>query len=100
LKGHSENDFYGWIANWASVLRSPSDLGFVGSSYKLPNLNYIEEVIKTSQKANGKLFNDDSVNATEFNKELRLTLIPRIDYAAEIVNKSKETFIVWVNQNE
>lgn len=100
LKGHAESDFYGWIASWASVLRSPEDIGFDASDYKLPELNYFEKQITIGKKENGKLFNDTSVNATDFNKELRLTIIPRLEAVAEIVNNSNETFIIWVNQNE
>jgi len=100
LKGHAEQDFYGWIASWSSVLRSPSDIGFDGKGYDLPALNYHTLEITTDKKSNGKLFNDSSVNATEFNRELRVTLIPRIEAVAEIVNASTEQFVIWVNQNE
>lgn len=100
LKGHAEDDFYSWISSWASVLRSPKDLGFESNGYNLPPLHYFEKQIITGKKNNGKLFNDTSVNATDFNKELRLTLLPRIESVAEIVNNSKENFIIWVNQNE
>jgi len=100
LKGHAESDFYGWIASWASVLRTPADIGFKADGYSLPPLNYHEKQIDTQTRSNGKLFNDASVNATDFNKELRLTLIPRIDIVADIVNASDEQFIIWVNQNE
>jgi len=100
LKGHAEQDFYGWIASWSSVLRSPADIGFDGKGYDLPDLKYHTLEITTEKKGNGKLFNDSSVNATEFNRELRVTLAPRIDAVAEIVNSSTEQFIIWVNQNE
>lgn len=100
LKGYAETDFYGWIASWASVLRTPSDIGFSADGYNLPPLNYFERTVITDKKHNGKLFNDSSVNATEFNKELRLTLLPRLDLVIDIVNNSDETFIIWVNQNE
>jgi hypothetical protein len=100
LKGHAEQDFYGWIASWSSVLRSPADIGFDGKGYDLPALNYHTLEIATEKKVNGKLFNDSSVNATEFNRELRVTLAPRIEAVAEIVNASTEQFIIWVNQNE
>lgn len=99
LKGHAEKDFYGWISSWSSVLRSPSDIGFESDGYNLPPLNYFEQTVITDKKNNGKLFNDSSVNATEFNKELRLTITPRLDLVADIVNKSDEPFIIWVNQN-
>ena len=100
LKGHADNDFYGWIASWASVLRKPSDIGYESKGYDLPNLNYYEYQIATQAKDNGKLFNDTSVNATEFNKELRLTIVPRLESVAKIVNDSNENFIIWVDQNE
>jgi DNA modification methylase len=100
LKGHAENDFYGWIASWATVIRTPNDIGFNAKDYNLPSLNYFEKMIETGKKNNGKLFNDTSVNATEFNKELRITLLPRLEAVAEIVNKSNEPFIIWINQNE
>lgn len=99
LKGHAKNDFYGWISSWAIMLTNPSDLGFDGSDYILPELNYIEKQVSIS-KENGKLFNDVSVSATEFNKELRLTIKPRLSEVAEIVNSSNEPFIIWVNQND
>ena len=100
LKGHAKKDFYGWISNWAVMLTNPSDLGFDGSKYILPELNYIEKMIETNSRDNGKLFNEGSVSATDFNKELRLTLIERFDEVAKIVNNSNESFIIWVNQNE
>lgn len=100
LKGHAESDFYGWIASWASVLRSPADIGFKADGYNLPALNYFEKMITTDKKNNGQLFNETSVNATDFNKELRLTIIPRLDAVADIINSSDEPFIIWINQNE
>ena len=100
LKGHAKKDFYGWISNWAVMLTNPSDLGFDSSKYILPELNYIEKMIETNSRDNGKLFNEGSVSATDFNKELKLTLIERFDEVAKIVNNSNESFIIWVNQNE
>jgi DNA modification methylase/superfamily II DNA or RNA helicase len=100
LKGHAEADFYAWISSWASVLRSPSDISFSSDGYNLPPLNYFEKQIVTEKKNNGQLFNETSVNATEFNRELKLTIIPRMDNVAGIVNNSKEAFIIWVNQND
>ncbi|MFJ1411724.1 DNA methyltransferase [Capnocytophaga canimorsus] len=100
LKGHAKQDFYGWISSWAVMLTKPSDIGFQAKGYDLPKLNYIEREIQTELKNNGKLFNDSSVNATDFNKELKVTLIPRISEVAQIVNNSDERFIIWVNQNE
>ena len=100
LKGHAKQDFYGWISSWAIMLSNPADLGFDGSNYVLPKLNFIEKEVQTKKKDNGLLFNETNVNATTFNKELKLTLLPRLEEVAKIVNNSSENFIIWINQNE
>ena len=99
LKEHAKRDFFAWINSWAVMFSSPSDLGFDGSKYILPELNIIEERIETKYRENGRLFNDVSVNATNFNKELRLSMNERISRASEIANGSNENFIIWVKLN-
>lgn len=100
LKGHAKKDFYNWISSWATMITKPSDIGFNDSGYDLPCLNYIEHQVKTEGRENGRLFSEGIVNATNFNQELRLTKIDRLDKAIEIVNESTENFIIWVKQNE
>lgn len=100
IKNYAKNDFYAWINSWAVMLSKPSDLGFEAEGYTLPNLNYSETQIITEKKNNGKLFNDHSISATEFNGELRLTKVERMDEVAKIVNDSDENFIIWIKHNE
>jgi len=100
LKGHAEIDFFGWIGSWSTVLRTPKDIGFEGEGYDLPPLNMEEFEIETYKAENGKLFNDVSVNATNFNQELRRSKVERLNKAAELANNSTEPFIIWVKQNE
>jgi superfamily II DNA or RNA helicase len=100
LKGHSTQSFWDWVSSWAVMLSKPSDLGFNADGYDLPNLNMIERTIKTKQRDNGMLFNDIAVSATDFNAELRITKVERMDQVADIVNNSNENFIIWVKQNE
>lgn len=100
LKGHAEELFYQWVSTWAIMLNNPKDIGFPMDGYNLPELNLIERKIETDKRDNGSLFNDTAVSATDFNKELRLTKIPRLESVAEIVNGSAENFIIWVKQNE
>lgn len=100
LKGHAKKDFYGWIASWATMICKPEDIGFNMEGYDLPSLNYIEKQLKTPPKNNGKIFNEGIVNATNFNQELRLTKFERLEQAADIVNNSDESFIIWIKQNE
>jgi hypothetical protein len=80
LKGHSIDYFYEWISSWAIMLNNPADIGFEMVGYSLPKLNLIENKIETSWKG-VDLFNDTSVNATDFNAELRRTKIDRAAWA-------------------
>jgi len=100
IKGHCESVFWEWVSQWAVMLSKPSDIGFSAKGYDLPDLNLIEKQVITNQRNNGSLFNDVAISATEFNQELRLTKIERLENVLEIVNNSKENFIIWVKQNE
>jgi hypothetical protein len=100
IKGHAVKKFYNFVSQWAVMIASPSDIGFASEKYILPTLNYVNKVIKTPQRDNGLLFNETAINATNFNNELRLTKIDRLEMAADIVNKSNDPFIIWIKQNE
>jgi DNA modification methylase len=100
LKKHSQSVFWDWVSTWAIMFQKPSDIGFEQDGYDLPPLNLIEKQIITGKRDNGLLFNDVAVSATNFNQELRLTKIERLSQVADIVNNSKETFLIWVKQNE
>lgn len=100
LKKHSQHVFWDWVSTWAIMFQKPSDIGFEQDGYDLPPLNLIEKQIVTDKRENGLLFNDVAVSATNFNQELRLTKVERLSQVADIVNGSKETFLIWVKQNE
>lgn len=99
LKGHARKLFWNFVKTWAIMVSNPSDLGFDGTDFILPKLNLIERFIKTPIKQ-GKLFNDVSISATNFNQELRETMEQRLNEVRDIVNASKENFIIWVKQNK
>lgn len=99
IKGHAEKDFWRWVSTWAIMISKPSDIGFDDTGYILPELNMIETIIETHKRDNGMLFNDIAVNATNFNKELKLTLVDRLDRVADIVNNSNDNFIIWIKQD-
>ena len=99
IKGHAVDKFYKWVSEWAIMLTKPSDIGFRAVGYDLPPLNFIEKQILT-EKREGQLFNDVAISATNFNSELRLTKVSRMDEVAKIVNESTENFIIWIKHNE
>lgn len=100
LKGHATQSFYDWVSTWATMLSNPADIGFSAKGYDLPNLNFIEKQIITEKKNNSLLFNEVAISAIDFNAELRITKIPRLELVADIVNNSSENFIIWIKQNE
>ena len=101
LKGHAVKMFYQFVGSWAIMLNKPMDIGFEMIGYDLPKLNLLEKQIKTTKRDNGSLFNDAIISATNFNAELRLTKIERLDEVVKLVNdKLDENFIIWVKQNE
>lgn len=100
LKGHCEQMFWDFVSEWAVMLCKPSDIGFSDDGYVLPAMNLIETHIETEKRDNGKLFNDTSVNATDYNKELRATIYERLNKVSEIVNASNENWIIWIKQDE
>lgn len=99
LKGHARKMFWNFVKTWALMVSNPSDIQFDGSDFILPKLNLIERFIKTPIKQ-GKLFNDVSISATNFNQELRETMEQRLNEVKEIVTSSKENFIIWIKQNK
>lgn len=100
IKGHCEQLFWQWVNSWAIMLSKPSDIGFSDDGYILPEPQYHNIEIKTPKRDNGKLFNDVSISATNYNAELRITLIDRLEHVQDIVNSSNELFLISVKQNE
>lgn len=98
LKGHAQKTFWDFVRSWSLFISNPSDIGFDGDKFILPKLNLIERMV-SAPTVTGRLFNDISVSATNFNQELRNTMKLRIDEASEIANASKESFIIWCKQN-
>lgn len=98
LKGHAQKMFWNFVKSWSVMCSNPSDLGFDGSRFVLPALNIIDHLVPVPVRE-GKLFNSVTVNATNFNAELRLTLVNRMEEVINIVDNSVDNFIVWVKQN-
>lgn len=99
LKGHAIEQFYQFVAQWATMINNPNNI-FPMDGYDLPELILHERRIETDKKENGLLFNETAVSAIDFNRELRLTKIPRLEQAAALVNASADNWIIWIKQNE
>lgn len=100
LKGHGEKKFYEWLATWAIVIRKPSDIGFSDEGYNLPNLNIIEHEIKMAKPSEGDLFAIPAQSLTERRQAKKESIKYRVKLAADLVNCSDESWIVWCHLND
>lgn len=101
LKNHAKRDFYGWISSWATMITSPADIGFDGSRFVLPKLEFVEHEIPVEAKQDSfRLFAEGHVNATNFNQALRETKSERLQKVIDICNQSEGQILVWIKQNE
>ncbi len=99
LKGHAESPFYRWLSSWAVAVRMPSDLGYDDGAFVLPKLNMHQVVIDDVSGLSTRLFASDSLTLEERRAARRLSLQPRVEAAAELVNASDEPWIVWCDLN-
>ena len=98
LKGHGRTKFWEWLATWAIFLRSPSDLGFDGSEYDLPPIEYVSHVIETEPE--GSLFVEPAMSLLDRNRARKESIEDRCRKAAEIVNSLDSPAVVWCHLND
>ncbi len=99
LKGHAEQAFWDWMASWAIMAESPSDLGHDASDYYLPAL----EVIRHHTEGAVNLPTDGlfgaMASATNVHEIKRATLDKRADEIAAIVAAENEPWVIWCETN-
>lgn len=99
LRKHAKDDFWKYVCTWSIAVDNPDTLGFNGDRYNLPDIDFIEHVIKVENNTDN-LFGDVAVSATDLNKDLRKSMDDRIKKTVELVNSNDEQWIVWGLQNE
>ena len=99
LKGHGKTRFWEWMASWAICIKSPTDLGFDGSAYVLPQLAVHEHMIE-SEAVDGQLFAGVAQTLSERRQAKRNSMEDRVARVAEMVNASDEEWIVWCHLND
>lgn len=99
LKKHAETKFWEWVCSWAILIHHPSDIGFSCDGFDLPELNYHEHVIKTGSKHSIGFFDFRSRTLSERRKIRRDSTEDRCALAADLINKSNETWVVWCDLN-
>lgn len=99
LRKHAKDDFWNFVCTWSMSIDNPKTLGFDGDGYDLPEIEYIEHLIPVENES-GNLFNDVAVSATELHKDLKRSFQKRIDKTVELVNNSKEQWLIWTLKND
>ena len=103
LKGHAQQDFWKWVASWAVMLRNPADLGYDGSAFELPPINYIHSVVEGSKDLclPEHLFALPAQTLDERRSARAGSTNERVSEVARIVNAEPlEQWIVWCNLNQ
>lgn len=100
LKGWGASKFWEWMGTWAVVLRNPSDIGFDGSRYELPPIQYFEHVVET-ETLGGELFARPAMTMTERRQAQRQSIEDRCKALAEVVNAdNNEPWLIWCHLND
>lgn len=101
LKGWGASKFWEWMGTWSVVLRSPADLGFDGSRYELPPLEYFEHVVAADAAMEGELFVRPAQTLSERRKAQRDSIEARCAALAQVVNADQsEPWLIWCHLND
>lgn len=98
LRKHAQDPFWKYISSWSMAIDNPSSLGFDSKGYNLPEIEYIEHVIKVDNLSDN-LFGDVAISATDLHKDLNRSWDYRLKKAIELVNSNDDQWIVWGLKN-
>jgi len=102
LRGHAQRAFWRWVAEWAALVRRPSDLGYDDGAYNLPPLTINDHVVRASveqARASGMLVAMAARGLSEQRNARRATMPERVRIAADLVNAHDQQCIVWAELN-
>ena len=98
LKGHAVADFWKWVGSWASMIRSPSDLGFDDSAFALPALRIHHEVVDSQFQHHTLIPGATALDLHERRRARRASLDERVARALEMSNG--ESWLYWCDLND
>ena len=99
LRKHAQDNFWTYISGLSMAIDNPSSLGFNSEGYNLPEIEYIEHIIKVDNLSEN-LFGDVAVSATELHKDLNRSFDARIEKILELVSSNDKQWIVWGLKNQ
>lgn len=105
LLPHMERDFWLWVASWALFIDTPSDLGYDGTGYIMPDYeirfhrltaDHVAAQALTNEFGQHYLLADTAAGVTQAMKEKRSSLDMRIAKVAELVAADPaDHFVIW-----
>lgn len=99
LKGHAKEDFWRWMASWSVALRRPSDLGYSDEGFVLPELRTHQVSVDAPEESSFSLVTVEALTMDERRAARRDSLPARVQMAADVINASDDTWLVWCNLN-
>ena len=100
LKGHSIGNFFKWIAEWAVMIKKPSDLGFSDEGYNLKPLE-INNIITESPTPEEQLFAMPAETLQERRNARKNSIDFKIEQILKIIAAHPEDqFLIWCNFND
>lgn len=98
LKRHAEKEFFKWMSTWSMMIKNPSDLGFDGIKFILPELN-IESIIIEGEPDPESLFVEYAETLSERREARKKSLDERVRKTAQIASKSDQC-LIWCDYND
>lgn len=101
LKGHAREIFWQWVASWGAMIKSPADLGYDDSAYRLPPLNTHHHTVQSThdQAVTGTLFAMEAQTLMERRSARKHSINARVKECADIVNSDNQPWVVWCDLN-
>jgi DNA modification methylase len=94
------DEFWKFVASWAIMMRSPSDLGYSDDGYVLPELKQVHHILKDTNLTNGRLIAMSARTMSEVNAVKRNTVQERCERVAEIALADDDHKLIFVRRND
>ncbi len=100
LKGHARISFYKWMATWSVFIRLPSDIGFDDDGFILPKLEIDAIYTRAEYVRPGELFSRSTLKGIQDRlSERKQTVQHKVDVLSDMVNESKDQWLIWCGLN-
>ncbi len=100
LMPHAQEAFWKWVASWAILIRTPSDIGFSDDGYILPKLHMHEHILPSEKATEGYIIPMPAKTLQEQRKVKRDSIEERCSWAARIACADELPHVIWTELND